>query len=266
MSLHNWFLSQKNAYWLVSSDIHKKAIKQNHQLGFPDTLPLFYGESFKQVMPYSPWLIPYHSELNHLDNDIFNQGLALVSHISMWEVMEHLRSLLYAALDGEEVLFRFYDPQVILPMLSTFAHDEVNAFLGNIQQLAGVQDESLKLYRNTSQLDYQPHSATWWKILPQHLEPLYNVKMHAKAIVHRLWEKLPHQIDKLVEPSAFFEQTLQQAIENGATPDKAENMALIQFSKQTRMQYTELSQALLLTRDETEELQKIDKEWISWDL
>ncbi|WP_218762981.1 DUF4123 domain-containing protein, partial [Vibrio cholerae] len=33
------------------------------------------------------------------------------------ELLSHLQSLLIAALEGEEVLFRFYDRQVILPML-----------------------------------------------------------------------------------------------------------------------------------------------------
>lgn len=257
--LASYFFGQERAYWLVSADIHQQAIKQNHQLGFSDALPLFHGESFKQVMPYSPWLIPIQPELQNVDSDTFNQGIMLVSHEPMWDVVAHLRSLLYAALDGEEVMFRFYDPKVVVPMLTTFTQDEINAFLGNSQQLTCLQEGQLAVYHNTSQLDYQLHSETWWKIQPQHLEPLYKVNEHAKAIVSKLWEKLPQKIDALPDPLVFFQEILQQALNDGTNSDKAESIALVQFSRLTNTSYTELSQALLLTRDELDELQEIEK-------
>ncbi|TVO31781.1 DUF4123 domain-containing protein [Vibrio algivorus] len=263
--LTSYFFNQEHAYWLVSSDIHQQAIKQNHQHGFPDALALFHSESFKQVMSYSPWLIPIQPELQHVDSDTFNQGIVLVSQAPMWDIVTHLRSLLYSALDGEEVMFRFYDPKVIVPMCATFTQDEINAFLGNSQQLACIQDGQLIIYHNTTQFDYQPHSETWWKIQPQHLEPLYKVDEHAKAIVSRLWEKLPKKINALPEPIAFFQAILQHALNEGINRHKAENIALFQFSKLTDTSDIELSQALMLTHDELKELQEIEKEVTSWE-
>ncbi len=265
MSLHNWFLSQQNAYWLVSSETHKKAIKQNHQLGFSDALPLFYGESFHSVMDYSPWLIPVQSAFNNIEANTFEQGLVFVSSSSIWDVIEHLRTLLFAALEGEEVLFRFYDTKVLVPMLATFHQDEINVFLGNCQSISCVEGGILKQYTNLSQLEYKPKTSSWWRILPHHLAPLYNVKTHAQIIVNRLWEKLPRQTDLLSEPVVFFQHYLSQAIELGFSSDKAEGIALVEFSKQTNTSYQFLSQALLLTDDELDELQKIEKEWQKWE-
>lgn len=261
--LTSWFWQQKQAYWLVSAEVHQQAIKQNNQLGFSEALPLFHGEAFAEVILYSPWLIPMQSGLHNVDSETFSQGIVLVSNAEMWDVMGHLRSLLYAALDGEEVMFRFYDPKVLAPMFSTFNQDEINAFLGNCQSIAFVHEQELREYNSTRMLAYEQNQTTWWKIKPQHLEPLYTVKSHAKAIERRLWEKMPAQMNQLESPFLTLQQALLKALDTGVTTDKAEQIALITFIKQTHVDYWTLAQALLLDDLDIQELKEIEKEMMS---
>ncbi|WP_462055269.1 DUF4123 domain-containing protein, partial [Vibrio cholerae] len=84
---------------------------------FDGTQVVFHGETFAPVMSLSPWLIPVSDKVLELSDELLQQGIFLTSHSSTSELLSHLQSLLIAALEGEEVLFRFYDRQVILPML-----------------------------------------------------------------------------------------------------------------------------------------------------
>lgn len=258
--LASWFHKQSQAYWLVNAETHQQAIKQNGQLGFSDALPLFHGPSFEQVMPLSPWLIPSQPELQNVSADVFKQGIGFSSDLSMWEVLEHLRSLLYVALDGEEVMFRFYDIKVLAPMLKVFSQDEINAFLGNIQQVALMFENELTIYNSTRSVPFQLQKSTWWKIAPQHLEPLYQVEAHAKALERRLWAKLPSHINQLDSPSLMLQTTLQSALDKGATTDEAESIALVNFAHLSNISCVTLAQALLLNSSETQELIEIEKE------
>lgn len=263
--LKSWFCQQANAYWLATDELHQQAIKQNQQIGFNDALPLFHGESFKEVMPLSPWLIPIQDSFNNVEPSTFSQGMVIVSNAPIWDVVVHLRSLLFVAMDGEEVLFRYYDKNVLAAVLATFTQSEINAWLGNAQQLALMQDDELKIYRNTSQLEYQLQNQPWWKMEPHHLAPTYQVAHHAKVIERRLWEKLPDQMCQLASPLIFIQQALQQALDHDNDFEQAESFALVKFSQQTQTDYSSLAQALLLTREDVQQLQQLEKETALWE-
>lgn len=263
--LKSWFSQQTNAYWLATNELHQQAIKQNQQIGFNDALPLFHGESFKEVMLLSPWLIPIQDSFNNVEPSTFSQGMVIISNASIWDVISHLRSLLFVAMDGEEVLFRYYDQNVLSAVLPTFSQSEINAWLGNAQQLALMQADELKIYSNTSQFEYQLQNQTWWKMEPHHLAPTYQVAHHAKVIERRLWEKLPDQMCQLASPLVFIQQELQQALEHGSDFEQAESFVLVKFSQQTQTDYPSLAQALLLTREDVLELQQLEKETALWE-
>lgn len=263
--LKSWSSQQTSAYWLTTADLHQQAIKQNQQIGFNDALPLFYGESFKEVMSLSPWLIPMQDSFNNVEPSTFSQGMVIVSNAPIWDVVVHLRSLLFVAMDGEEVLFRYYDKNVLAAVLATFTQSEINAWLGNAQQLALMQDDELKIYRNTSQLEYQLQNQPWWKMEPHHLAPTYQVTYHAKVIERRLWEKLPDQMCQWASPFIFIQQALQQALDHDNDFEQAESFALVKFSQQTQTDYSSLAQALLLTREDVQQLQQLEKETALWE-
>lgn len=120
--MKEWILNHANhVYWLVTADLFKKALNEN--MPVDEAIPLFCLNTFKDLMSLSPWLVPAES-LTVLDEKLIQQGLLLKSDYPTNEVLNHLRSLLLAGLDGEEVLFRFYDPMVIAPMLNLMQESE----------------------------------------------------------------------------------------------------------------------------------------------
>ncbi|MES1384198.1 DUF4123 domain-containing protein, partial [Vibrio cholerae] len=80
---------------------------------------------------------------------LLQQGIFLTSHSSTSELLSHLQSLLIAVLEGEEVLFRFYDRQVIVPMLNAMRDLERNDFLGPVEKLAAVKQGVFQEWGNT---------------------------------------------------------------------------------------------------------------------
>ncbi|OWO71611.1 hypothetical protein B2J71_19370, partial [Vibrio cholerae] len=68
-------------------------------------------------------------------------------------------------MEGEEVLFRFYDRQVIVPMLERMDEIEKNQFLGKINQLVvfdSHEKNRLVSFTNTSDAQFTAKKTTWW--------------------------------------------------------------------------------------------------------
>ncbi|EGS69322.1 hypothetical protein VCBJG01_1454, partial [Vibrio cholerae BJG-01] len=128
--LLQWLSEQtSNVYWLADHSTFKQAVANNSGIVFDGTQVVFHGETFAPVMSLSPWLIPVSDKVLALPDELLQQGIFLTSHSSTSELLSHLQSLLIAALEGEEVLFRFYDRQVIVPMLDAMRDLERNDFL-----------------------------------------------------------------------------------------------------------------------------------------
>lgn len=186
-------------YWLVDFQVHKEALQQNGSIGFEDSIPLFDGPMFAEVMSLSPWLIPVSKSVLSLPDTILGRGLVLSSSDSQRSVLEHLRSLLIAALDGEEVLFRFYDRQVIVPMLTRMDETEKNQFLGNISQLAALDNKEhpqCVTFTNTSNCVLHVHETPWWVIEPHHLKSSGNLSLVQANLESWLWQHYPETMNK----------------------------------------------------------------------
>ena len=199
--LKKYFLeSKEHCFWLVTSSVYREAIKANNKLGFDDTRVLFTGNTYSKVMPMTPVLIPVSSDVKNLPDDILNKGIGLVSDVGLDNVLLHLQSLLVAALDGEVIMFRFYDPNVITNMLASFSLDETTRFLGNVNKLIIANDESCTVYESKRKSDFELKKSPWWIIKPEHLENLYNVNNHAYILERYWWEKVPDIMENLSNP------------------------------------------------------------------
>lgn len=116
--LLQWLSEQtSNVYWLADHLTFKQAVANNSGIVFDGTQVVFHGETFAPVMALSPWLVPVSDMVSDIDYECLQQGIFLSCSCPSTELLSHLQSLLIAALEGEEVLFRFYDRQVIVPML-----------------------------------------------------------------------------------------------------------------------------------------------------
>ncbi|RTZ16723.1 DUF4123 domain-containing protein [Vibrio aquaticus] len=260
--LSGWFRScEIQTYWLADCQAHQRAVKE-FGFGFEESLPLFSGALFEQVTSLSPWLVPVSNELLDLKEETLGQGIGLASTASINSLVDHLRSLLFASFNGEEVMFRYYDNNVIEPMLRAMEEDERNRFLGNIDQLA-VSADALQCYVNGSVTSYSLQTQPWWKIQEHHLAALYNAEVHARSIERRWWNLFPQMMARLNNPQMLIVETLEKAQTQGYEPEIHEACVMVEIARRTQTQLSDLTQPFQLTFDELNTLETINKVWIS---
>ncbi len=256
--IQQWLMEQKTpTFWLLDQQAFKCVIAANNGIGFDGTQILFHGDTFAPVMSLSPWLIPVSDKVLELSDELLQQGIFLTSHSSTSELLSHLQSLLSAALEGEEVLFRFYDRQVILLMLDAMRDLERNDFLGPVEKLAAVKQGVFQEWGNTrsSEFIYQP--APWWKIQPYHLMLLYRTEVHAQVLERRFWEKLPYVMEQLDEPQQWIKTILDEAKQANLGHDNAEYLVLNHLWKASLTTLEQMSDALHLNQQELQEIMQI---------
>lgn len=198
--IQQWLVEQQTPiFWLLDQQAFKCVIAANNGVGFDGTQILFHGDTFAPVMSLSPWLIPVSDKVLELPNELLQQGIFLTSHSSTSELLSHLQSLLIAVLEGEEVLFRFYDRQVIVPMLVRMDEIEKNQFLGNINQLVVFNSHEKNLlvsFANTSSPQFMAKQRTWWVIKPHHLEDHENLPLVQANLESWLWRHFPEMMNE----------------------------------------------------------------------
>lgn len=198
--IQQWLVEQTTpVFWLLDQQTFKQVIAANNGLVFDGTQILFHGETFAPVMSLSPWLIPVSDKVLELPDELLQQGIFLTSHSSTSELLSHLQSLLIAALEGEEVLFRFYDRQVIVPMLTRMDEIEKNQFLGKINQLVvfdSHEKNRLVSFTNTSDTQFTAKQTTWWVIKRHHLEAHENLPLVQSNLESWLWRHFPKVMNK----------------------------------------------------------------------
>ncbi|TLE26781.1 DUF4123 domain-containing protein [Vibrio cholerae] len=193
--LLQWLSEQtSNVYWLADHSTFKQAVANNSGIVFDGTQVVFHGETFAPVMALSPWLVPVSDMVSDIDYECLQQGIFLSCSCPSTELLSHLQSLLIAALEGEEVLFRFYDRQVIVPMLTRMDEIEKNQFLGKINQLVvfdSHEKNRLVSFTNTSDAQFTAKKATWWMIKRHHLEAHENLPLVQANLESWLWRHFP---------------------------------------------------------------------------
>lgn len=197
--LKQWLEKQPQSYWLATAKIFQDALKVEQHVGANSMMVLFYGVRFENVMPLTPVLIPVDETLLSLPAEVINQGIGLTSGVEPTDILKHLQSLLFAAYEGEEVLFRFYDPTVILPMLAAMDESERNQFLGIIHQWVGMAEDKkehyLVRYSNTFITTDSAQSESWWRIKTHHLSQQENLPLLQRNLESWLWQHFPDEMD-----------------------------------------------------------------------
>ena len=205
-------------YWLASSQVYKSALDKT---SMPTATCVFVGDEFREVMHLSPWLVPAEEVVN-LPRAIVEQGIMLESEATMFEVNQHLNSLLFVMLEGEEMLIRFYDVGVLAPLIAKFDVAELDDFLGNIHRLHLYAD-GLKTYTRSRNHEYALQDRPWYRLNPEHMEESYSVAVHAYGMVRRLWALFPNIMSQLDDSiAAMVERSLETSFKAELSPEVAE--------------------------------------------
>jgi len=139
-----------------------------------DAWPLYAGTEFSDDILSGPWLLPLKSCPSWLDwwqtqeHENHAAGVLIASEHPAEQLVKHWSSLLIAGLDGEEVLFRYYDPRVLGPMLYTFSNDETRQFLGPASELVVWHNNDWLISSPYPEPDLAEHTEPWWRMKAAH--------------------------------------------------------------------------------------------------
>lgn len=255
-----WISEQSEpVYWIATAKSYQDAVNGIPSLN--NATPLFTGDMYAQVMSLSPWIVAPESLLD-IDDSILTCGIFITSNAGLENVLAHLRSLLTAGLFGEEVLFRFYDPQVIFPMFERMGTAERNAFMGNTSSWTHFNNDKALSYSSIPNPDFKISTSAWWVIKESHLTEPENVDVLAKNLERRFWEKLPDVMNVVDSPLDAITATLIDSKERGFGGDEAQFRALALIVHQGQGKAEDATRALLLSSEGEQKLKNFMKEYV----
>jgi len=138
----------------AARDIRILALLVHHQAECQSLYEGVEGAKLAQIAPYLVKLAPDSALLEPLVKEGWGKswGVYLTSASDFHEIRRHLRHFLDVQLpDGEQVMFRFYDPRVMRIYLPTCMPEEANQFFGPIQRyvMEGEKPEELWEFRTS---------------------------------------------------------------------------------------------------------------------
>lgn len=139
-----------------------------------DAWPLYVGTEYGDDLLSGPWLLPlaqlpsWSAWWQEQEENEQATGFLIASESSPERLVQHWKSLIKAGLDGEEVLFRFYDPRVLGPMLFTFTEDETRRFLGPTNEMLVWHQGEWMSASPYPEPDMTEHSESWWRMQSRH--------------------------------------------------------------------------------------------------
>ncbi|WP_045405417.1 DUF4123 domain-containing protein [Vibrio jasicida] len=242
-----------NHFWLAGAAVYKEA---REHVPIDGAVSVFVGDEFAEVMDLTPWLIPA-IEITNLPHNMVEKGILIESEASLFEVNQHLNSVLFVMLDGEEVLFRFYDPDVLAPLIAQFNHVELDEFLGNINTLYVFPNGEIKQYVRSAVHDYDLQVRPWWRLNVEYMKANYDVAVHAHGISRRLWEVYPqvmrHSEDTI---NQVVRSALEQAHKMELGSDSAEIYALVAVLNNSVLTSENVAKTFYLNSEEQFQLEQ----------
>ncbi|MBQ4892323.1 DUF4123 domain-containing protein [Shewanella sp. MMG014] len=255
MMLQNWLDPQSDCYWLVAQVGTKLA--ENHASLIPlmsKALPLFDEATFNDLVPLTPWLIPMNKTIAGLPESTLKQGILLRSSAKVDDLIAHLRSLLLAALDGELVLFRFYDPLVLTPQLLAMSVIDVYRFMGNIDSLRVSTGEQVHTFNQETEILYMPKVAPWWVMKPEHMLSSYSLEQHTVVLSRRLWAVAPDMMAHFDNAEVYIQAALEEAKQEAIQASDIDLFVVGQLAAHSGVSSKVLSEVLMLDFCEQEHL------------
>ncbi|MFM2487014.1 DUF4123 domain-containing protein [Celerinatantimonas yamalensis] len=243
-------------YWLVAHSVIEQVEMMQAREHFMDgATMLFFDEPFEQLADHSPWLIAWCDALDELPAELLTQGLCVQTDYAADDILDHFRSLLIAAFQGELIMFRAYDPTVLVPMLFMMDATRLSQILGPVKAL-GYWEKSQwqRIFNPHNNSSWLRQSRPWWRLIDDDLAALYRVENHAYSLSRRLWEVAPDLVMPLDNECALIESALNQAITQGFNMEQRELWAISQLATQANYSAERLVTELKLDADETLQL------------
>ena len=240
----------------------EQVIAKFYQLDGHDAYPLYLNTDFASQKQQGPWFLPYPNDefLNYFSQHA--SGFIIRFDDNIETQIPHWQSLILAGLDGDTVLFRYYDRHALAPMLDSFEAHELSAFLGTATSIWLTDVEDKPTYFINPEPKSSMQSSPWWRIKPHHTP--YSAITHAWILERLSWQRLPTLMKQLVvsdiDISKRLETELLQAKSLGLTDEVQEVFSLNQLAKQIDWPEQEMIEAWLLDVEQVTQLTAAEKQ------
>lgn len=216
-----WFSENEhlNIYWLSGHQSPESEKWQNMDVPY---FSLFDGEHFSDLVSMSPVLWDVSSVYSITDSKIWMEGILFATSSSSEDLLQHLRSLLVSGYEGEEVFFRFYDPEVLGGMLPSFSKEELAEFLGCNHAISLTREGRVINRSHLPPKRWQPTDEPWWRIRKHHLKHCYSFTAHASNIEKACWQWMPELVQRFEAPKLIITELLTFAHSKGLQPSDSE--------------------------------------------
>ena len=239
-------------YWLINHETYK-AVLRNGASYLEGAEPLFASQPFYDLVDVSPWVIPITDNHTHLDESLLSKGILFESSLYQ-ALIAHLRSLLLAGYQGENVMFRFYDPHIFNAVYYNSSIERQAKLLGAAQRGHVMLSGKYTLFENAYPEQFSLQEAPWWVIENDDFTELYDINNHAYCVSRRLWQTIPELMVKLNKT----ESDLTLLFNQGSPLIKKASLefwVIAQLIQQTKISSTLVIERLHLDIDEQQELQ-----------
>lgn len=177
---------QPRQYLLLDGAQIENLLAQLYQLeAAPALHRLYQGTLYDALADTSPILVELSpdSRLEAQFNEHWQAtaGVWLQSDTSTKELVEHLRSLVHASIQGVTVLLRYYDPRVMRHWLVELPSEERDHLMGPIQRIRlaprNVDDEPIELQRQMSSPAARYDDVPWLHLSDDTVERLNKAQL-----------------------------------------------------------------------------------------
>ena len=130
-------------------------------------------------------------------------GLLLASNAELDDLLDHLRSLVHARVDGEQVvLFRYYDPRILPLWLESLMTEERDLYLGPVQQiyLPTAEGQDLLIQRGDQPAELKRYTdEPWLRLNAEQLDTLSGAKqtLFEERLLEHLLSHFPDDLAHL---------------------------------------------------------------------
>ncbi len=192
----NEHLEQGDAVYLIADPNHEsRPLVSFAEHGGQDARPMLDEQRFVNASEQGPWLLPVHPQhIGWLDK-ASEAGVVVASQHPTEFTVRHFSSLYEANLGGHIVLFPFFQPTFIFPMLERMVNSERNAFL-NQHDFAGQFHGQWMSYVSTSTVSIsESYEYPWWDIQSHHVHQEDNVPLLLSNLKSWLWQHFPQVME-----------------------------------------------------------------------
>lgn len=230
---------------IIDAALDTTAVADYCSLDGGNAIPLFAGTAFADQAEQGPWLLPSPSPEFIAAHPRLG-GVYVASNAPADVVIQHWRSLIEVAFEGDVMWLRFADNRTFPKMLGTMSQQELDEVLGPCNGL-WANDTA---WQRTPGAEFIPRQAPWFRIQPHHLAPLYDESRHAYILSRYLWQRMGGMVARHPNPEAAIATVLHHANQSGLEGDIRDGVVAGILTLQTNMALDAIRAPLMLASDE----------------